>query len=176
MNTEKLLKTLTLLAFGYLWVAGATVHGVPIPASQAASLSIPSVPGDGVIIKLYNGIGGGPAPLPGDIASRTPDGTTRSPFIDFPNPGTIIQVGQSFNTFFANTTIPPDQVRGLAARDFILAHRFFLAITADLDRDTSSPAIDIRLGVGSDDGFHLTIGRPLLAPPVTAPSQPRRLM
>lgn len=136
----------------------ANVRAVPIDASQATTLTIPPVPGDGVSIKLYNGIGGGRQPLPSDLEGRQPSGTTLSPFIDFPRPGSIISVGQSFNTFFANTANPPDQVDGLAALNFILAHRFFLKVTPDLDRNPATPEIDIQLGVGSDDGFYLTVG------------------
>ena len=137
-------------------------NGFTVGMERGRAPEVPSVPGDGVSIKLYNGIGGGRAPLPSDLEGQQPSGVTLSPYIDFPNPGTIIQVGQSFNTFFASTANPPDQVDGLAARNFILAHRFFLAITSDLDRNPATPAIDIQLGVGSDDGFYLTVGATLV--------------
>lgn len=125
-------------------------------------LPIPAAPGDGVFIELYNGIGGGRAPLPSDISERTPDGTTLSPEIDFPRPGNVINVGQSFTTFFSSTATPPDEVAGLAARNFILDHQFFVAISDEMDLDPLTPEIDVRFGVGSDDGFHLTIDDRLL--------------
>lgn len=120
-------------------------------------LSIPSVPGDGVFIELYNGIGGGRAPLHSDLVGLTPDGTTLSPEIDFPRPGNVIQVGQSFTTFFSSTATPPDEVAALAARNFILDHQFYVAISDEMDLDPETPEIDLRFGVGSDDGFNLTI-------------------
>ena len=67
-----------------------------VPASQAATGILPGVPGDGVAIEVYNGIGGGTAPLPAHISGWTPTGTTLSPLIDFPRPGSTINVGQSF--------------------------------------------------------------------------------
>lgn len=140
----------------------STFAAVPIPSSQAASLSIPAISGDGVSIRLFNGIGGGAAPTPSAISGRTPDGTTLSPFIDFPRPGTTINVGQSFTTFFTSTTNPPDQVKSLAARNFILEIDGYLSITTALDRDTSTSGIDLRLGVGSDDGFYLVAGSTFL--------------
>ena len=68
---------------------------------------------------------------------RSPDGTTLSPFIDFPNPGTVINVGHNFNSFFANTTTPPAQVTGLAASNFILRHTFQLAVSQGYKGDWS---------------------------------------
>src|SRR5205823_14485477 len=94
--------------------------GMPIPLSSAARQSVAAVSGDGVNIALYNHIGGGRAPAPSDVAGRTPDGTLVSPYIDFPNPGLVINVGNSFNSFFASTATPPAQVSGLAASNFIL--------------------------------------------------------
>ena len=129
-----------------------------IPRGGAARQTVPSVPGDGVVIDLFNHIGGGVAPSPAQIAGLTPDGTTLSPFIDFPNPGATINVGNSFNTFFASTTVPPAQVQGLSASNFILRHTFYLAVTQNLDRNPATPEIDLSLGVGSDDGYYLTVG------------------
>jgi hypothetical protein len=154
----RLLPSGACLLFFLLVLTSACPAAAIIEAGEAASFTLPSVPGDGVSIKIYNGIGGGRAPSPSDLEGRQPNGTLRSPFIDFPNPGTIVQVNQNFETFFATTAKAPDQVAGLEARNFILAHHFFLAVTQDLDRDPSTGAIDIELGVGSDDGFHLTVG------------------
>lgn len=150
-----------------LRVAGPVVMpevraAVDIPVSSAASRIIPSAPGDGVFIELFNGIGGGAAPTPADLEGRTPSGTTLSPFIDFPRPGQTVAVGSKFNVFFANTTVPPVQVRGLAARNFTLRIRFFLKITRNLDRLPDTDPIDVRLVVSSDDGFRLTVGNQFL--------------
>jgi len=137
--------------------------GNPLAAAYATTFSIqlplpiPPTPGDGVLIELFNGIGGGQAPTPGQLDGRSPDGTTLSPVIDFPSPGNVINVGNSFSTFFAGTTTPPDEVAQLAARNFILRHRFYLAITDAMDLNPATPDIDVQLGVGSDDGFHLTV-------------------
>ena len=120
-------------------------------------LPLPSTPGNGVLIDLFNGIGGGAAPTPDNLVDLIPSGSTLSPFIDFPNPGLIINVGNSFNTFFANTTTPPDQVTGLAASNFILRSNFFLRVEAEMDQDLNTPEIDFQIGVGSDDGFYLTV-------------------
>jgi len=137
-------------------------YGTLIPLAQASRDTLPPVPGNGVSIELFNGVGGGAAPTPAFLSSRTPSGTTLSPFIDFPRPGNVISVGNSFNTFFQNTTTPPEQVLGLAASNFILRHRFHLRVTRSLDVAPGTPEIDIQLGVGSDDGFHLTVGGQVL--------------
>ncbi len=137
-------------------------YGILVPVADAERTTIPPVPGNGVAIELFNGIGGGTTPTPAALAGRSPSGTTLSPFIDFPRPGTSIGVGASFNTFFQNTTTPPEQVLGLAARNFILRHRFFISITPDLDMFPVTPEIDIQFGVGSDDGFYLTVGDQVL--------------
>ncbi len=123
---------------------------------RSAEAPLPSVDGDGVTIDLYNGIGGGRAPLPSDIATRAPSGSTLSPFIDFPRPGSVINVGNSFNSFFADTTTPPDQVAGLSAQNFILDIDFYLGITDEMDLNPATEDIDLTMSVGSDDGFHLT--------------------
>ncbi len=136
--------------------------GTVIPLASATRTTVPAVPGNGVAIELFNGIGGGPAPTPADLAGRTPSGTTLSPFIDFPRPGSQISVGASFNTFFQDTTTPPEQVLGLAAANFILRHRFYLAVTSDIDLYPVTPEIDVQLGVGSDDGFRLEVGGQVL--------------
>ncbi|MFZ4765769.1 MAG: Ig-like domain-containing protein, partial [Roseimicrobium sp.] len=159
MEFRSLLRTSLALS---LLVFATAVSAVTIPATQAASGTIPAIPGDGVSIKLYNRIGGGTAPSPAAISGRTPDGTTLSPYIDFPQPGVIINVGQNFSTFFASTANPPDQVKSLAAGNFILEIDCYLLVTYALDRDTSTPGIDVRLGVGSDDGFYLVAGSTLL--------------
>ncbi len=133
-----------------------------IPLSQATTATLPATSGDGVFIEAYNGIGGGTAPTPAAIAAVTPTGTTLSPFVDFPRPGATINVGQSFTNFFASTTRPPDQLTAVAARNFILRMTTLLRIENSLDRNTGVPGIDVRLGVGSDDGFHLTVGTTFL--------------
>ncbi len=144
---------------GFVGLLPVTLLGqVQIPVTTAATRTLPEVAGDGVYIELYNGVGGGQAPAPATIAGLTNNGATLSPFIDFPRPGTVSSVGNSFSRFFASTAVPPDQVRTLAARNFTLRLQFFLKITRALDRATNTSPIDVRVGVGSDDGFHLAIG------------------
>jgi hypothetical protein len=133
-------------------------YGPFIAQAQAARSSVPSVPGNGVFIQLYNGIGGGAVPAPSVISNVIPSGTTLSPVIDFPHPGSVINVGNSFNNFFQDTTTPPDAVQGIAAANFILQNTFYLAVTRASDVHPETPEIDIRLGVGSDDGFYLLVG------------------
>lgn len=129
-----------------------------IPADVAVRPGLPPVPGDGTVIELYNGIGGGPAPRPADLDGLSPSGVTRSPVVDFPHPNASVGVGGQFEVFFADTTVPPESVRGLAAANFILRTQPFLAVSRALDLDPATPAIEIQLGVGSDDGFDLRIG------------------
>jgi len=133
-------------------------YGTLIPLAVATRTTLPPVPGNGVSIELFNGIGGGATPTPTFLSGRTPSGTTLSPVIDFPSPGSVINVGSSFNGFFQGTTTPPEQVLGLAASNFILRHRFHLRVSQDLDLAPGTPEIDIQLGVGSDDGFWLVVG------------------
>ncbi|HRZ57308.1 MAG TPA: immunoglobulin domain-containing protein, partial [Candidatus Paceibacterota bacterium] len=132
--------------------------GTFVALAEAGATELPVVPGDGVRIEVFNGVGGGQAPAPAHLDGIEPDGTTLSPFIDFPRPGATVAVGTSFNRFFAETTTPPEQVSGLSAANFILRHGFYLRISRDLDLDPDTPAIDVQLGVGSDDGFHLAVG------------------
>jgi len=49
-------------------------------------------------------------------------------------------------------------VVGLSALNFILRNTFYLAVSRDDDVHPETPEIDIRLGVGSDDGFYLLVG------------------
>lgn len=133
-------------------------YGSFIAEGQAARSSVPAVPGNGVSVQLYNGVGGGPAPNPAAIDALIPSGTTLSPYIQFPNPGPVIEVGNSFDTFFEPTTVPPDQVSGLSALNFTLAIRFYLRVTQNLDLHPETPEIDVNLGVGSDDGYYLMVG------------------
>ncbi|HOK76896.1 MAG TPA: CARDB domain-containing protein, partial [Verrucomicrobiota bacterium] len=132
--------------------------GTFIGSDVAGTTEVPVVSGDGVTIELFNRVGGGTVPAPAHLVGLEPDGITLSPIIDFPRPGTTVAVGSSFNLFFAETTTPPEQVSGISAANFILRHQFFLRITRDLDLDTETPDIDVRLGVMSDDGFYLAIG------------------
>jgi hypothetical protein len=133
-----------------------------IAQSAAARTALPAVPGNGVSIDLFNGIGGGGPPTPDLLQGRTPDGSTLSPVIDFPHPGVTINVGNDFTSFFQDTTTPPDQVRNLAAHNFVLRCQFYLRVSRDLDLNPATPEIDLQLGVGSDDGFALTVGTNLL--------------
>ncbi len=64
-----------------------------IPLANATRQSPPPVDGDGVRIELFNGIGGGRPPGHDQLAGLSPSGTTLSPEIDFPRPGSIIGVG-----------------------------------------------------------------------------------
>lgn len=129
-----------------------------IAACEAVSTTLPSVPGDGTFVEVFNGIGGGSAPLPSTIASLTPSGTMLSPFVDFPRPGSTVSIGQSLSLFFASTTSPPAQIANLNASNFILRVTGFLAVSDPLDLDPADADIDIQLGVGSDDGFYLSVG------------------
>jgi hypothetical protein len=133
-------------------------YGPLVAQAQAARVTVPAVPGNGVFIELFNGIGGGAVPAPSLVSNVTPSGTTLSPVIDFPHPGSIINVGSSFNNFFQDTTRPPDQVLGLSALNFILRNTFYLAVSRANDVHPETPEIDLRLGVGSDDGFYLLVG------------------
>ncbi len=133
-----------------------------IPATDATSLTVPSIPGDGVELELFNGIGGGQTPFPSHIEGITPTGTTLSPRFDFPNPGQIINVGSDFNVFFANTTIPPEAVSNTPAQNFLLNSNFYLAVSSAIDLDPSTPAVEVLLGVGSDDGFYLRVGNQVI--------------
>lgn len=137
--------------------------GTFIAENEAGTTELPAVPGNGVTVDVFNGIGGGRVPDPSHLAGLEPSGTTLSPFIDFPRPGTTVAVGTSFNRFFAETTTPPEQVSGLNAANFILRHEFFLRVSRELDIDPETPDIDLRLGVGSDDGFHLAVGSVFIA-------------
>ncbi|HOY59061.1 MAG TPA: immunoglobulin domain-containing protein, partial [Verrucomicrobiota bacterium] len=150
-------------AYGSVTSAPATLVvqqsiGTFVALAEAGAAELPVVPGDGVRIEVFNDIGGGQTPAPAHLDGVEPDGTTLSPFIDFPRPGATVAVGTSFNRFFAETTTPPEQVSGLSAANFILRHHFHLRVSRDLDLDTDTPAIDVQLGVGSDDGFHLAVG------------------
>ena len=129
-----------------------------IPAEAAVRPALPPVPGDGTLIELFNEIGGGRAPAPADLEGLAPTGVTRAPFVDFPRPGTVVNVGGQFDLFFASTTVPPESVRGLTARNFILRTRPLLAVSRELDLDPATPPIELLLGVGSDDGFDLRAG------------------
>lgn len=130
-----------------------------IPLSQARTPLLPSVPGDGVFIELFNNIGGGQPPVPQLLDGLVPTGTTLSPFVDFPRPGDRVNVGSSFIGFFASTTVPPQQVRALNASNFTLRIPGLIAIRPEFDTDPSTPGIQMTMSVNSDDGFHLVIGQ-----------------
>jgi hypothetical protein len=150
------------LVCGLLFGGDKLAAQIVIPQSQAVSLALPGIDGDGVFIDVYNRIGGGQPPTPALIAGREPTGSTLSPIVDFPRPGVVVAVGQSFATFFADTTHPPDELLGVAASNFTLKITTLLKITPELDRNPQTPGVDIRLGIGSDDGFHLTVGTTFL--------------
>jgi len=135
-----------------------TSAGTIIPLSDAVSTIIPGVNGDGIFCELFLGIGGGKAPVPDDIESLTPDANLFSPQIDFPHPGNVVQIGQNFQNFFSDTIYAPDTVRELNPSGFILRCSTLLKITKDLDREKSTPEIDIDIRIGSDDGFYLMMG------------------
>ena len=133
-------------------------YGSFIALAQAAPTGLPPVSGDGVHIDLFNGIGGGAVPVPSLVTNRSPDGAAVSPVVDFPHPGSVITVGNAFDVFFADTTTPPEQVSGLSAENFLLRVATWLRVTRDLDLHPETPEIDLQIGVGSDDGFHLEVG------------------
>lgn len=149
---------LVLVCVGVVGLPGTASAQTLIGADEATTLVLPDTPGGGVFIDVHNQIGGGQAPQPAHIADRTPTGSTLSPFIDFPRPGNTIRVGDSFTLFFASTTTPPEVLRNTAARNFILDIRMLLRIEEQFDLNPSTPAIDVSIRVGSDDGFHLTVG------------------
>ncbi len=129
-----------------------------VAACEAVTLALPPSSGDGLFVEVFNGIGGGAPPRPADLWGRDASGTMLSPFIDFPSPGNVVSVGESFAVFFSETTVPPDEVANIPAANFILRITGLLRISRDLDLDPKTPAIDVGLGVGSDDGFHLIVG------------------
>jgi len=132
--------------------------GTIIPATAATTSFVPGIPGDGVEVAVYNGIGGTKAPAYADLTGLAPTGTTLSPTIDFPHPGSTVTVGNSFDSFFADTTTPPTALSAVAARNFLLDHQFLLRVEAAADKFPETPEIDLDLGVGSDDGFRLQVG------------------
>ncbi|MDI9403359.1 MAG: CARDB domain-containing protein, partial [Limnohabitans sp.] len=133
-----------------------------VAACEAATLNIPATPGDGANVEIFNGVGGGVPPTPAQIASRVPSGVMLTPYIDYPNPGVHVTIGQNLTNFFASTTVPPAQVASIAASNFILRITALLRIEREMDREPATPQIDISLGVGSDDGYHLTVGSTFL--------------
>lgn len=132
--------------------------GPLVPLADAVRTTLPPVEGDGVLVELFNGVGGGPAPTAAALAGLSPSGSVFAPFIDFPRPGTVVNVGGQFEVFFADTATPPAEVLGLAAANFTLRHQFLLRVSPDLDLDAARPGIQLSLGVGSDDGFQLSAG------------------
>jgi len=133
------------------------VFAVTIPSSDAVTTIVPSVPGDGIHIELFLGIGGG-YPDPSHITTRTPDADLLSPRVDFPRPGNDVSISSSFATFFADTVVPPDSVKQLQPQRFYIRGTSYLKITKSLDRNTSTAPIDIRIGIGCDDGHYLKVG------------------
>jgi len=151
-------RALALVARAGVWLAAAVALGQTlVPVSDAVSTALPAVPGDGVLVEVFNGVNNGVV-TPASLEGRTPHGITLSPRVDFPNPGATVAVGSRFTVFFANTTVPPEAVRALNARNFSLRITGLLKISRDLDRNANTEPIDVRLAVGSDDGFHLRIG------------------
>ena len=132
--------------------------GTLIPVEDAVLAAVPAIGGDGVEVDVYNAIGGGRAPTFEDLEGVSPTGSTPSPFIDFPRPGSTIAVGTSFDTFFADTTTPPASLSAVAAANFLLDHEFLLKVDPADDLHPDTPEVDIDLGVGSDDGFRFRVG------------------
>ncbi len=146
---------------GALFALAPAALAVPIPLSDAATTSIPTVPGDGITVEVFLGTGGG-VPTPARLATDTPEGSLRSPRVDFPSPGATVPVSQGFSVFFANTTVAPDAVAALPASSFILRHTAFLKVTRNLDRFPGTTPIDIQIGCGTDDGHYLMVGNQFL--------------
>ncbi len=132
--------------------------GPTVSLADAVRTTLPPVEGDGVLLDLFNGVGGDTTPTPEALTGLAPSGSVFAPVIDFPSPGAVVNVGGQFEVFFADTTTPPAQVLGLAAANFTLRHQFLLRVSPDLDLDATRPGIQLTLGVGSDDGFHLRAG------------------
>jgi len=133
-------------------------QGIFVSETIARTTQLPDIEGSGSAIDVFNGIGGDEIPLPSDLVSLTPSGSTLSPVVDFPSPGDTVNLGDSFDLFFNNTTRPPEQISGLSARNFIMRLEGLLRISSDLDLHPETPEIDVSLNVGSDDGYHLTLG------------------
>lgn len=151
---------MTVLVLSLLCASAASA--VPVPLSDAVSTVIPTVSGDGIYLEMFLGVGGGTTPQPSHIEGRTRNADLLSPFVDFPRPGQTVTIGNNFQNFFANTVAAPDSVKALGASNFILRATALLKITRDLDRNTSTPAIDVQIGIGSDDGYYLKIGNQYL--------------
>jgi RHS repeat-associated protein len=137
---------------------------VDVPLVDRASPLTPATPGAGVSVDVFNGVGGGSGvagsgvPYPAALGTLSPSGRTLSPVVDFPNPGQVVNVGNNFDLFFANTTTPPVQVSGIQASNFTLKIEALLKIESALDVDLVRPGIQVVLRVASDDGYHLKIG------------------
>jgi subtilase family serine protease len=157
-NAGGLLSRAAAILLGLFGLSAVASGQIQIGADEAATLVLPDTTGDGVYIDVHNLIGGGRAPLPSDVDARTPTGSTLSPFVDFPRPGSTINVGQSFTTFFASTTTPPEVLRTAAARNFILDIRALVRVEQQFDRNPATPEINLSLRIGSDDGFYLVVG------------------
>ncbi|MCK4659184.1 MAG: hypothetical protein KAV82_06640 [Phycisphaerae bacterium] len=167
MSTRKLQLrahwTIVLLCVGcFAALTSVPAWAVYVPLSEAESTTVPTVDGDGFFVEIFLGIGGGTTPLPSHIAAMTPDADLLSPRVDFPHPGSTVSIHSSFEAFFADTVVPPDAVRLLQPQRFILRTTTLLKITEELDRNTSTPEIDIQIGIGCDDGHYLMVGNQFL--------------
>ncbi len=132
-----------------------------IPVSDAVTTSVPIVAGDGIKCDIFLGLGGGTVDeaRQNAVEAATYDATLLSPYIDFPSTGNTVTISaSSFAGFFSNTIYAPDSVRTLLPSGFILRCTALLKVTKDLDIDTSTDAIDLRIDVGSDDGYRLVVG------------------
>jgi hypothetical protein len=131
------------------------LNGV-IPPEVAVRRPLPLVPGDGTVIEVFNGVGDGAAPRPEGLVGLAATGVTRSPFVDFPRPGSTLS--GTFDAFFAGATVPPESLRGLAITNFLLRTAPLLAVRRTDDLDPTTPVIELQLGVGNNGSFALRLG------------------
>ena len=136
-----------------------------IPLSDAYSSFVPQDPGNGINCYIYFGIGGGEvnAYKQSLVDSLIYDVKLVSPYIDFPSKGETVTFSEStYEDFFANTVQAPSEIKDMTPSGFMMKCLALLKVTEDLDTDPSTEAIDLRIDVGSDDGYRLLVGGNLL--------------
>ncbi len=130
---------------------------VSIPVEDALTTRIPTLAGDGFSVAVFKDAGGS-TPSPSQIEGRAANARFISPTIDFPSYASSISTGSSMYDFFRDTVVAPDSIATRNAGYFMLRNQSALVITESLDLNMDTPAIDIQLAVGSDDGFYLVVG------------------
>ena len=145
----------------FIIALAAIANATSVPLTDAVSTYIPNVDGDGFYCEIFLGKGGG-YPSPSLIAGVTPNADLQSPTLNFPNPGDTVSISSSFASFFNNTVYAPDSVRALYPSGFLLRCTTYLKITKAMDKNPATPAIDISIRSGSDDGHYLVVGSQFL--------------